>query len=111
MKLRPVAVGLPWVGLSFVAWLGWALVTRLSRWAAAPFVLLVYGIMGCAVAAHVIEWLGRRRGEAASPAVVRVARILLSLVALVLALWVWCPLVMQPIVGYTMRAVSTWKFR
>lgn len=57
---RRAARSITLLGLLLLCALGWAVIFRLELWEARPFVLLIYGALGCALLA---SGLGAQAGE------------------------------------------------
>jgi hypothetical protein len=110
MKLRWLASCFPLAGLGSAAALVWALSTRLQEWSARSFVLLFYAGLLCAVVSQITAQLLRRQRQDPLPDVIGQLRGILTLLAVVGALWVWTPTLLEPIVGWCLRQVSVWRF-
>lgn len=100
--------------------LGWALVNRLDRWEARPFVLLIYGAALCCFVAWLTYWKGRAAripGQEGSPegGPQRLQRMVeaglqnLTGVLTLIFLWVWFP-PMERLVGWIIRQASCFKY-
>jgi hypothetical protein len=107
---RRVATWSPVAGLGCAAVLLWALFARLQRWEARSFVLLCYGLLLCALLSHLAPRLCRRSDPYVPPPLVRELRGLLTLLAVLAALWFWCTGLMEPLVGWCIRQVPGWRY-
>jgi hypothetical protein len=110
VKVRLVAAYTPLCALGFAMWLLWAVIARIDRWSAAPFVALFYGLVIAAAGFVVSALWARQRGEAPISPAARELGLFMTAIALLAALWVWSPY-LEPLVAWCVRKTSNLRFR